>query len=75
MKVVPEGALTLPLGTVLVREPHSTAVEYEHSGYSAHSQSCYSRVQVGASGVHNAVASQVRVSDPAMLTLYPVLQV
>ena len=71
MKVVPEGILTCPLGTV--REPQSTAVEYEHSGYSAHSQSCYSRVQVGASGVHNAVASQVRVSDPTML--YPVLQV
>ncbi len=71
MKVVPEGALTSPLGTV--REPQSTAVEYEHSGYSAHSQSCYSRIQVGASVVHNAVASQVRVSDPTML--YPVLQV
>ncbi len=71
MKVVPEGALTCPLGTV--REPHSTAVEYEHSGHSAHSQSCYSRVQVGASGVHNAVAPQVRVSDPTVL--YPGLQV
>ena len=72
IKVVPEDVLTCPLiGTV--REPQSTAVEYEHSGYSVHSQSCYSRAQVGASGVQSAVASQVRVSDPAML--YPVLQV
>ena len=71
MKVVPEDVLTCPLGTV--REPQSTAVEYEHSGYSAHSHSCYSRAQVGASGVHCAVAPQVRVSDPTML--YPVLHV
>ena len=36
MKVVPEDVLTCPLGTV--REPQSTAVEYEHSGYSVHSR-------------------------------------
>ena len=71
MKVVPEDVLTCPL--VTVREPQSTAVEYEHSGYSVHSQSCYSRSQVGASGVHILFASQVRVSDPTML--YPVIQV
>ncbi len=71
MKVVPEDVLTCPLGTV--REPQSTAVEYEHSGYSVHSQSRYSRAQVGASGVHCVVAPQVRVADPTML--YPVLQV
>ncbi len=71
IKVVPEDVLTCPLGTV--REPQSTAVEYEHSGYSVHSQLCYSRAQVGASGVHNAVAPQVRVSDP--MRAYPVLQV
>ena len=72
MKVVPEDVLTCPLGTV--RGPQSTAVNYEHSGYSAHSHSCYSRAQVGASGVHSAVAPQVRVvSDPTMLC--PVLQV
>ncbi len=35
MKVVPEDVLTCPLGTV--RGPQSTAVEYEHSGYSVHS--------------------------------------
>ncbi len=71
MKVVPEDVLTCPLGTV--REPQSTAVNYEHSGYSVHSQSCYSRAQVGASGVHIPVAPQVRVSDLTML--YPVSQV
>ncbi len=72
MKVAPEDVLTCPLGTV--REPQSTAVEYEHSGYrlSVHSHS-YSRVQVGATGVHILFASQVRVSDLTML--YPVLQV
>ncbi len=70
MKVVPEDVLTCPLGTV--REPQSTAVEYEHSGYSVHSQSCYSRAQVGASGVHCVSAPQVLVADPTML--YPVLQ-
>ena len=57
MKVVPEVVLTCPLGTV--RGPQSTAVNYEHSGYSVHSQSCYSRAQVGASGVHILFASQV----------------
>ena len=57
MKVVPEDVLICPLGTV--REPQSTAVEYEHSGYSVHSHSCYSRAQVGASGVHILFASQV----------------
>ena len=71
MKVVPEDVLTCPVGTV--RGPQSTAVNYEHSGYSVHSQSCYSRVQVGASGVHVLSSPQVRVSDPTML--YPVLQV
>ncbi len=71
-KVVPEDVLSCPLiGTV--REPQSTAVEYEHSGYSVHSHSCYTRAQVGASGVHCPVASQVRVADPTML--YPLLQV
>ena len=73
MKVVPEDVLTCPLGTAIMREPQSTAVKYEHSGYSVHSHSCYSRSQVGASGVHILFASQVRVSDPTML--YPVLQV
>ncbi len=57
MKVVPEDVLTCPLGTV--RKPQSTAVEYEHSGYSVHSHSYYSRAQVGASGVHSAVVPQV----------------
>ncbi len=72
MKVVPEDVLTCPLGTV--REPQSTAVEYEHStsGYSVHSYSCYSRAQVGASGVHSLFAPQVRVTDPTML--YPSAQ-
>ena len=70
-KMFPDDVQTCPLGTV--REPQSTAVEYEHSGYSVHSRSCYSRAQVGTSGVHILSALQVRVSDPTML--YPVLQV
>ena len=57
MKVVPEDVLTCPLGTVL-REPQSTAVEYEHSGFSV-TVSCYSRAQVGASGVHVLFVPQV----------------
>ncbi len=70
-KVVPEDVLTCPL--VTVREPQSTAVEYEHSGYSVHSHSCYSRAQVGASGVHVLFAPQVVVLLP--VRVYPVLQV
>ncbi len=73
MKVVPEGILTCPLGTV--REPQSTAVEYEHMQWIQRTQSVklYSRSQIGASGVHIWFAPQVRVSDPTML--YPGVQV
>ncbi len=70
MKVVPEDVLTCPLGTV--REPQSTAV-IMNTVDTVYRVSCYSRAQVGVSGVHNVVASQVLLSDPTML--YPVLQV
>ncbi len=70
MNVVPEVVLTCPL--VTVREPQSTAVDM-NTVDTMYTVSCYSRAQVGASGVHIVSAPQVRVLDPTML--YPVLQV